>query len=60
MRLEELTDDAIDYIFENLDDTKFDKWQRGFVPSVRDQWERNRSLSDKQREALGRVWDSQE
>jgi hypothetical protein len=58
MKPEELTDDAIDYILANLAaDTRLTKWERGFVESVTDQWDRDRSLSEKQKEVLGKIWD---
>jgi hypothetical protein len=67
MKHEELTDDAIDYILANLEDTmrmgpqhgELNDWERGFVESVSDQWERSRSLSEKQKEILGKIWDKQ-
>jgi hypothetical protein len=63
MELNELTDKAIDYIIDGLcddlamDRPKLNDWERNFVISVEDQWRRNRSLSDKQKETLGKIWD---
>jgi len=59
MRLEELTDDAIDYILDGIDEKKLDNWEKGFVESISDQWERKHSLTDKQKEKLGKIWDKQ-
>lgn len=65
MEMHELTDKAIDYIVDGLcdelstDRPKLSEWERSFVISVEDQWRRNRSLSDKQKEILGRIWDKQ-
>ena len=58
MRLEELDPSAIDYLMENMDDSKLGKWEKSFFYSVKDQWERNRKLSDKQKEKLGEIWDN--
>lgn len=58
MDLEELTDKAIVYILDQLaSETRLTEWEKGFVESVSDQWERRRSLSEKQREILGKIWD---
>lgn len=58
MKPEELTDEAIDYIIANLEaDDRLTKWEQGFVESISNQWELHRSLSDKQKETLGKVWD---
>jgi hypothetical protein len=58
MRLEELTDDAIDYILDNLAiERRLSKWEAEFVSSITDQWERSRRLTDAQKEKLGEVWD---
>lgn len=58
MEQEELTDSAIDYILDGLaSETRVTDWEEGFIVSITDQWERNRSLSDKQKETLGKIWD---
>lgn len=58
MKQEELTDSAIDYILDGLaSETRVTDWEEGFIVSITDQWERNRSLSDKQKETLGKIWD---
>jgi hypothetical protein len=63
MELSELTDKAIDYIINGLcddlatDKPKLNNWERNFVISVEDQWRRYRSLSDRQKETLGKIWD---
>lgn len=59
MKLEELTDKAIDYIIENMDVDCLTKWERGFLESMTDQWERSRRLSDAQKIKLGEIWDVQ-
>jgi hypothetical protein len=33
------------------------KWELSFFLSVKEQWEQNRSLSDKQKLKLGEIWD---
>lgn len=54
----ELTDKAIDYIVDGLaTEQRLTLWEKDFVESVSDQWHRRRSLSDKQKAALGRIWD---
>jgi hypothetical protein len=63
MESSELTDKAIDYIIDGLcdelamDRPKLNEWERKFIISVEEQWRRNRSLSDKQKETLGKIWD---
>jgi len=65
MELSELTDKAIDYIVEALcdeaakDRPKLSKWETDFLISIEEQWRNRRSLSDKQKEVLGRIWDKQ-
>lgn len=59
MTLEEMTEDAIDYIYSNMSDSVLTKWESDFMSSTEDQWHRNRRLSDKQKEVLGRIWDKQ-
>lgn len=59
MRQEELTDDAIDYILENVNTTRGSKWEQDFVDSIADQWTRWRHLTDRQKEVLGQIWDRQ-
>jgi len=55
MELSELTDKAIDYIL--AEEPRITTWERSFVESIADQWQRNRHLTDKQKEVLGRIWD---
>jgi len=64
MELHELTDKAIDYMLSDLearveaDDPKLDEWEKEqFLPSIIEQWDRRRKLSDKQKFILGRIWD---
>jgi hypothetical protein len=58
VEISELTDKAIDYILDGLkDNLKLTSWEKNFVESVTDQWGRNRSLSEKQKETLGKIWD---
>ena len=65
MEASELTDKAIDYIIDGLcdelakDRPTLNDWERNFVISVEDQWRRGRSLSDRQKEILGKIWDKQ-
>lgn len=59
MKIEELTDDAIDFILGNIELTFLTCWEQGFVCSIEDQWERNRSLSDRQKETLSKIWERQ-
>lgn len=65
MELSELTDKAIDYIVEGLcdeaakDRPKLSKWETDFLISIEEQWRKNRWLSDKQKEVLGKIWDKQ-
>jgi len=64
MDINEITDKAIDYMLPRLvdeaaaDSPKLSEWEKTqFIPSIVDQWERRRSLSEKQKEILGRIWD---
>jgi hypothetical protein len=58
MELGEMTDKAIDYIVDGLSsETRLNEWEKNFVESITDQWFSRRSLSDKQKEILGRIWD---
>jgi hypothetical protein len=57
MELSELTDKAIDYILDGLENAGLTLWELNFYESVKDQWERRHSLSDKQKEVLGKIWD---
>lgn len=57
MKIEELTDQAIDYILDGVDLTLLSEWERNFIESVSDQWTRNKRLSEKQKEILGKIWD---
>ena len=58
MTPEELTDEAVDYILDGLAyEKRLNDWERGFIESVDDQWSHRRSLSDRQREVLGKIWD---
>jgi len=65
MELHELTDKAIDYIVNELcdemakDRPKLTKWEQDFCISIEEQWRNRRSLSDKQKEILGKIWDKQ-
>ena len=60
MELSELTDKAIDYILDGIQTERLSDWERNFVESVSDQWIRNRRLSDRQKEILGKIWDKQD
>lgn len=57
MKQEELTDKAIDYILDGLENASLNEWELNFYESVKDQWERNRHLSERQKEILGQIWD---
>ena len=58
MDLKELTDAAVDCIFENTNTDQIRKPEvLQFYESVKEQWDRNRRLSDAQKLALGRIWD---
>jgi hypothetical protein len=59
MKQEELTDEAIDFIVEGMNTSFLNEWENQFFESVSEQWQRNRRLSDKQKEILGRIWDKQ-
>jgi hypothetical protein len=54
----EMTDKAIDYILDGLsNERRLTEWEKNFVESITDQWTSRRSLSGKQKEVLGRIWD---
>lgn len=58
MKIEELTDDAIDYILDGLrSERRLTDWEQKFIESVSDWWDRERRLSEKQKEILGKMWD---
>ena len=58
MEQSELTDKAIDYILDGLStETRLSQWEKNFVESLADQWTSRRSLSEKQKEVLGKLWD---
>jgi len=59
LKSEELTESAIDYIFDNVEHRRLSPWELSFVESINDQWIRNRRLSDRQKEILGQIWDKQ-
>lgn len=59
MKSEELTDDAIDYIIENMELVHLNQWEQSFYESICDQWQRRRSLSEAQKLKLGSIWDRQ-
>jgi hypothetical protein len=55
----EITEKAIVYILENYDESKLSTWEKQFMESIADQWNRARRLSDRQKEVLGQIWDKQ-
>ena len=59
LRQEELDDKAIDFIVDGVNTDFLNDWEREFFESVSEQWNKNRRLSEKQREILGRIWDKQ-
>lgn len=59
MNSEELTDKAIDYIVSEMNVDQLTEWEQQFFESVSEQWTRRRSLSEKQKEVLGKIWDKQ-
>lgn len=59
MKLDELTEQSIDYILDNINVDRLNDWESNFIESITEQWESRRSLSDKQKEVLGRIWDKQ-
>lgn len=63
MKIEEVTDKALDYMLPWLqdlakaDDRRFSDFEKQFIPSVVAQWARARKMSPKQREIIGKIWD---
>jgi hypothetical protein len=58
MELSELTDKAIDYILPQLEvELRLTEWEKDFIESVSDQWNRRRWMSDRQKQVLGQIWD---
>jgi hypothetical protein len=59
MELSGLTDKSIDYILSYLETEihNMTEWEKGFVESIADQWNRRRTLSDKQKITLEQIWD---
>jgi hypothetical protein len=53
---EQVTDDLIDRIYREVDETKLGEWEQKFIKSTRDWWKQHRKLSDKQRKRLGELW----
>lgn len=58
MTPDELTDKAIDYMFKH-GFSRLTPWETSFIESVEDAWRRMRTLTDRQKEVLGRIWDKQ-
>lgn len=55
-----LHDDEVDNVLEALDahfGDRLSPWEVDFLASVGDQWEQRRSLSDKQRAVVERIWE---
>ena len=52
----QLSDQMIDQIVKNLDESKLSEWEHGFVTSVKTWWTKNRRLSDKQKARLAELW----
>jgi len=42
---------------EEVNDPKFSEWERGFITSVARQVSQGRTLSEKQKQILERIWD---
>lgn len=59
MKIEEVTPQLIDHIFENLNMEHLDEWNLKFIESVKTWWKKNRKLSDKQKTRLGQLWEKQ-
>jgi hypothetical protein len=59
MKPEEITPELIDFIFDNVDESKLDKWTFDFVISTKAYWKKNKRLSDKQKKRLGELWEKQ-
>jgi hypothetical protein len=58
MDTNEMTDKAIDYSLDGLaSERRLTEWEKNFVESITDQWTSRHSLSDKQKEVLGKIWD---
>ena len=58
MEQSELTDKAIDYILDGLaNEMRMTEWEKNFIESITDQWTSRRSLSEKQKDVLGKLWD---
>ena len=58
MKPEEFTDKAIEYILDELaDERKLTAWEKSFVESISDQWNRVHRLSERQKEILGEIWE---
>ena len=63
MKVEELTDKALDYMLPALkaladdNDQRLSEFEKQFIPSVFVQWGRVRKMSPKQREIIGKIWD---
>ena len=53
------TDEMLDRLFANVDETKLSKWEFDFVTSTSVWWKKNRKLSDKQRKRLAEIWRKQ-
>lgn len=51
------TDDLIDHILSNLDESGLTEWEKDFLTSVRAYWKKHRRLSDKQQKRLKEIWE---
>lgn len=57
MKGHEYTPEAIDYMLTNM--TKLTQWEEYFIESITDQWHHKRTLTDRQKEVLGQIWEKQ-
>jgi hypothetical protein len=55
----QLSDQMIDQIVNNLDESKLGKWEFDFFTSIKTWWKKNRRLSEKQKNRLAELWSAQ-
>jgi hypothetical protein len=54
-----ILDEAITKLFQTIDRSKLNDWERGFIENIEAVWKKTRKLSDKQRGRLAEIGEKQ-
>jgi hypothetical protein len=54
-----MTDELVEHVLQNLDESGLSEWETGFLKNVRLYWKKHRTLSIKQQKRLREIWDAQ-